>query len=353
MIVVFLVLLFPLLPLPLASTQTTYYVRPTSESPCHHEDCFTLSEYASETSRYFNSDNLTLVFLPGEHALNTSIDFQLIESLTLLGDLSSLSNITSKIVCNETSAFSLISISMVEIRALAFHSCGSSHKSDTISQSLSEASKVTSTAISALFITNFYLVSCHMEHNHLPLHLNNSRAHLTDNQFVHNKGSLGGAIAAYTSTVVFLGQNLFLGNKAVVGGGVFATTTELVFREATAFINNTAEYGGGIAAENSIITYDDLSNNSSSCNRTHASTFFIQNLAQSQGGGIWLANSFMWLKEGILNFTINHAGSDGGGIISSSSTIRLDRFVIFERNSAKIRGGGQLLYGLIVVGTQP
>ncbi len=340
MIVVFLVLLSPLLPLPLASAQTTYYIRPTSESPCHHEDCLTFSQYASETSRYFNSDNLTLVVLPGEHALNTSIDFQLFESLTLLGDLSSLPNITSDIVCNEMSAFSLISISTVEIRALSFHSCGSSHKADTISQSRSEALKLTENvapAISALFIPNFYLVSCHMEHNHLPLHLNNSRAHLTDNQFLGNKGSLGGAIAAYTSTVVFLGKNLFLGNEAGFGGGVFANRSELVIRGSTTFINNTAKYGGGIGADNSII---DLSNNSSSCNRTHTSTIFIQNLAQSDGGGILLVNSFMWLKGGTLNFTMNHAGSEGGGISSDSSIIRLDDFVIFERNSANVNGGG-------------
>ncbi len=343
MTALFLVLLFPLLSLPLTSTQTTYYVRPTLESPCHHEDCLTLSEYASETSRYFNSDNLILVFRPGEHALNTSIEFQLIKHLTLLGDISSFPSITSKIVCNETSAFALIDISSVEIKALAFRSCGSLHKSDTISQSLSEALNVAENVapvISVLFIQNFHLVSCHMECNYLPLRLNNSRAHLTDNQFVSNNGSLGGAIAAYNSTVAFLGQNLFLGNDAVVGGAVFADRSELVLRESTAFIDNTAEYGGGIGADNSTLLYGDLSNNSSSCNRTHSSTIFIQNLAQSDGGGISLVNSFMWLKGGTLNFTMNHAGSEGGGIISDSSLIRLDGFVIFERNSANVSGGG-------------
>ncbi len=338
----FLVLLFPLLPLPLASTQTTYYVKPTSESLCHHDDCLTLSEYASETSRYFNSDNLTLVFLPGEHALNTSIHFELLKSLTLLGDLSSLPNITSKIVCNGMSAFAFIDITMVEIKALTFRSCGSSHKSDTTSQSLSEALKATENvapAISALFIPTFHLVSCHMEHNHLPLHLNNSRAHLTDNQFVSNKGSLGGAVAAYDSIAVFLGQNLFLGNAAEFGGGVFVERSELVFRGLTAFINNTAEYGGGIGADNSSLLFGELSNNSSSCNRTHASTIFIQNLAQSRGGGMWLISSVVQQNGGNLNFTINQAADEGGGIFSDSSLIRLDGYVVLERNSAKGNGG--------------
>ncbi len=209
----FLVILFPLLPLPLAST---YYVRPTSESPCHHEDCLTLSEYASETSRYFNSDNLTLVFLPGEHALNTSIDFQMFDSLTLLGDLSSIPNITSKIVCNETTALTLMNISKVEIKALAFVSCGiqGSFRNHYVIPLISwwwgsgyerkvQVSNVFP-AISVLLIPNFHLISCHMEHNHLPLFFNNSRAYLTDNKFVSNNGGIGGAVASYDSTVVFL-----------------------------------------------------------------------------------------------------------------------------------------------------
>ncbi len=225
-----ILLVFPLLLLPLASAQTTCYVRPTSESQCHHEDCLTLSEYANETSRYFNSDNLTLVFLPGEHALNISIDLQLFDSLTLLGDLSSLPNITSKIVCNETAALSLKYISKVEIKALAFVSCGiqgNFNKSYSISQ-IDEVIKSSNVfpAISVMLIPKCSLVGCHLEHNYLPLFFNNSRAYLRDNKFEGNNGGLRGAVAAYDSTVVFLGQNLFLGNNAEIGGGVFACKQE-------------------------------------------------------------------------------------------------------------------------------
>ncbi len=67
----------------LASTQATYHIRPTSELPCPHEDCLTLSEYTSQNRSYSNSDNLTLVFLPGEHALNSSIVFQFLESFVI------------------------------------------------------------------------------------------------------------------------------------------------------------------------------------------------------------------------------------------------------------------------------
>ncbi len=50
-------------------------------------------------------------------------------SVALLGNDSSLPNITSKIVCRESSAFVLQSIHSVEIKALAFVSCGRSGNS--------------------------------------------------------------------------------------------------------------------------------------------------------------------------------------------------------------------------------
>ncbi len=230
---------------------------------------------------------------------------------------------------------------MVEIRALAFYSCGSSHI-DTISQSLSEelkAAENVAPAISALFIPNFHLVSCYMKHNYLPIYmyLNNSRMYSIDNHFAHNKGSLGGAIAAYISMhCCVLGQNLFLGNEAVVGGGVFVERSELEFRGLTAFINDTADYGGGIGVDNSSLLYGDLSNNSSSCNRTHATTVFIQNLAQSRGGGMWLIRSVVQQSGGNLNFTMNQAADKGGGIFSDSSLIRLVSYVVLGSVSVQV-----------------
>ncbi len=82
-------------PLPLASAQDTYYVRPTASEatpPC--EDCLTLPEYAREASTYLNLESLTLVFLPGEHSLDTTIAFELLESVLLVGNTTSLLNIT-------------------------------------------------------------------------------------------------------------------------------------------------------------------------------------------------------------------------------------------------------------------
>ncbi len=345
-----LFLLIALLSLPLASAQATYYVRPTSESvtpswsPC--EDCLTLSEYASEPSRYFSSMKLTLVFLPGEHTLNTSMVFQLLENVTLVGNISFL-QITSKIVCNKTSAFQFINVSKIEIKALAFVFCGSTNgsvKLPTIKYNLDmllEQSENMIPSVSALFVPNFHFIGCHMEHCHLPLLLTKSRIYLKENKFVNNKGFFGGAVAAYNSTSVFLGQNTFRGNVAEVGGGVFARSSHLAFRGSTTFSDNTATFGGGgISAIDSSMDYNggvlqEPFGLNLSCDGIHHSNVhtYMQNSARF-GGGILLVRGYMKQSKGTLYFTANSA-IHGGGLRSYLSSVLLDGLAIFRDNSAK------------------
>lgn len=251
------VFIFILLELQPASTQTTYYIKSTPQSQCSYDDCLTLSEYASETTRYFSSSNLTLVFLPGEHTFNSSIVFQMFESLTLQGDLSTLPNITSKIVCKGTSAFVLQSISMVEIKALSFNFCGNIHgstveiaahesysiygsnSSSTLSYNLNTLLPMNAIpSVSVLFISSFHLISCHMEENHIPLLVNKSMIYIQDSQFLNNTGVYGGAIAAHDSTIVSVGHNQFVDNRAFKnGGGIFVMNGELMFRGSATFIH--------------------------------------------------------------------------------------------------------------------
>ena len=57
------------------SAENVYCVTPTATScsSCpHNNHCATLSEYAQEAELYFTS-NTTMVFLPGDHVLDTNI----------------------------------------------------------------------------------------------------------------------------------------------------------------------------------------------------------------------------------------------------------------------------------------
>ncbi len=144
----------------------------TSESLCTYDNYLTLTEYASETGRYFNSDNLTLVFLPGEHILNDSIVFLTdLESLKLLGSTSLHHNV-STIQCIGDSGIILANISIVEIAELRFLNCGSI--TDTNSYSLLTNTTPPDSAlptVSAIGLPDLYITNCDFHGNYLPLYL--------------------------------------------------------------------------------------------------------------------------------------------------------------------------------------
>ncbi len=344
-----LFLLLALSPLPLASAQDTYYVRPTGSEatpPC--EDCLTLSECAREASTYFNSDNLTLVFLPGEHSLDTTIVFELLESVLLVGNATSFPKITSKIVCSwQLAALSFINVSKVEIKALAFASCGNgSIESPNVAADVNfymplEQPENMIPAVSALFIPNFRFTSCSMEHCFLPLLLNRSKVYFQYNTFQYNMGHFGGAVAAYDSTLVFLGRNVFQYNNAVVGGGVFAMGSYLAFSGFTAFIGNVAQIGGGgVSALEGCISYNESMRLELLQPYDSHIFLYVRNTAKF-GGGLLLVKSTMKLSEGTLEFTANSA-HEGGGIYSNFSTVMLEGKALFKDNSAiyVLKSGG-------------
>ena len=67
-----LLLLPTALPFCTCTAQSTYYVKPTPDTPRHGDPCHTLSKYVSESKRYLIS-NTTMAFLPGDHTLHDNI----------------------------------------------------------------------------------------------------------------------------------------------------------------------------------------------------------------------------------------------------------------------------------------
>ncbi len=158
------------------------------------------------------------MFLPGEHSLDTTIVFELLESVLLVGNTTSLPNITSKIVCSrQLAALSFINVSKVEIKALAFASCGNGSIESPYAVvvvnldnvTLLEQPDIIIHAVSALFVPNFRITSSSMEHCFLPLLLNRSRVYFQYDTFQYNMGHFGGAVTAYDNTLLFLGRNIF------------------------------------------------------------------------------------------------------------------------------------------------
>ena len=103
------------------SAENVYGVTPTvtSCSSCPHNSnhCTTVSEYAKEAILYFTS-NITMVFLPGHHALGMNIRVANVTRLTMRGH-SSLAN-TATVVCNESVGFSFTNMVDFNVYSLAF-----------------------------------------------------------------------------------------------------------------------------------------------------------------------------------------------------------------------------------------
>ena len=106
------------------SAEDVYCVTPTATScsSCPHNstNCTTLSEYAREAELYFTS-NTTMVFLPGDHVLDTNITVGNVAGLTMYGEPSSGNR--STVVCSGSVGLSFTSMVNFKMYFLAFTSC--------------------------------------------------------------------------------------------------------------------------------------------------------------------------------------------------------------------------------------
>ena len=193
--------------------EKVYCVTPTATScsscPQSSTHCTTLSEYAQDAELSFTS-NTTMVFLPGDHALDTNITASNVARLTMYGESSS-GNIAN-IVCNASVGFSFTSMKVdFRIYSLTFTSC--SRKDGTL--------PVSNYALFLQSAQYVELVNCSFYENlGTALVVNNTNITLAGNSvFTHNHcGSTscvgGGGIVALNSNITFTGNTTFLENIA-------------------------------------------------------------------------------------------------------------------------------------------
>ena len=318
-----------------AHAHNIYYVKPTNDTQCPGEPCLTLSQYVQESGKYFIS-NTTMLFLPGEHQLNSTFVVGKMNSFALQGNTSSLPELTSKIVCNNRMAnFQFRHVQQLDIQALHFSQCGLNRK-------------LFISNIQAIIVRNtedFHLETCILESNpsaalHLDI-INNGC--LLNNIFVGNKAiNRGAAINVYSSTLLFT-NNSFINNERSLDyllqfgpGAIYALDSSLKFSETTAFLNNSANAssGGALHASNTTIV---LSGN----------VEFVNNSAK-HGGAISVERSSVLYFNGNVSFKGNSAADDGGAISLCMLTdgfqstpkfyLTPNAVVKFLKNSATIGG---------------
>ena len=318
--------------------ENVYCVTPTATScsSCPHNSthCATLSEYAQEAKLYFTS-NTTMVFLPGDHFLDTNITVANVTRLSMHGEQSSSDNIAT-IVCNGSVGVSFSSMVELKIHSLDFVFCSRKHG-------------VSSTSNYALLLQSTQyaeLVNCSFHDNlGTALVVNNTSITLagnnefTNNHCVSNSCVGGGGITALSGSLIFTGNITFLDNIATTfdlnstcGGAAINASgyTILNISGTSNFINNSAYCrpvgeGGAIhASDNAVLSFIGTSN-------------FINNIAD-YGGAIHASDNAVLSFIGTNNF-INNIADYGGAICASDNTVlSFHRATSFISNLATLGG---------------
>ena len=258
-----------------------------------------------------------MVFLPGDHALNTNITVTNVARLTMQGESSS-GNI-AKVVCHGSVGLSFTNMVEFKIYSLNFSAC--SRSSGGPPPSRNYALLLQSAKYAAL-------VNCSFNGNiGNALVVRNTSVTLAGNsEFVRNHCDSnscagGGGIVILSSNVTITGNATFLENLGIFHGptndggvAIYANNTILSFSGNNNFINNSAAggYGAGGAlyiSNNTTLTFNGNNN-------------FINNSAPGgygAGGAIYITNNATIIFNGNNNFTNNSApGSGVGGAISTA-----------------------------------
>ena len=301
-----------LLLLPLCSAQSTYYVTPTPNTPCPGQPCYSLSDYISGEAGLLDSNDLTFLFLPGNHSLDSSgpVNIAQSASLNLFGNITSSPNITSMIICSQNTSFFFSQINQLNISGIAFKSCGSVYDPPMMLEQILQAE-----------ISNCFF----QEGQNGALAVVDSTLTLQESRFENNSANStrGGGVFMKNCTANVSG-NVFVNNSASEGGGGVYMENSIVSFDSNCFENNTANHGGGIQV-----------NTNSSVSATNNT--FTRNSAGLTGGGIWVEGSFVNITKSEM--TGNSAGSRGGGSYIESGTV-VFHGNMFLNNSATFNGAG-------------
>ena len=294
-----------LLPLLICSGRICY-VKPTLDTPCPADPCFTLSEYAQQPDLYLTS-NTTLLLLPGDHFLSVNFTVENIIGFKIRAQLSSsIENHTIQIVCQELVGFTFRNVSCMTMYGLIFNSCGKSATGNSLFSKY--ASYPTAYGVMIYSGLGTEIIDCSFNN------------------------SIGTALGVFYSSLVLRGSNSFTNNckkcsekSFCFGGGIHTNSCTLIFSGNSTFKNNSAKYGGGIFAWNSTINHTGVS-------------AFRYNAVDLNGGGILAAKTSLNLR-GDISFINNLAIQSGGGLELLNSTVIFTGNSTFKNNFGKREGG--------------
>ena len=320
----FVILMFLFVCVDLAASNVHYYIVPSLNVSCPQEPCLTLSQFATNISRYCgNNNNVSLFFQPGNH----SLAFEL--SLATANIFSMVANVRDDeaafVRCiNRSGRFRIRDSIFVLIKGLHFIGCGGNEiiqvkrfiLEDAIF--LGESLGWLGSSLVLQRVANASVVRCSFL-------LNSNTAYY----------GYGGAMYVTESSFSIIGSN-FVDNSASSQGGVVYTNTSSFSITTSNFAGNRAPNGGVIYTSASLfsISSSNFTNNSASSGRVvyaYQTSFIIY------GGGVMFVEANSQFSVSLNNFAYNNASNVGGVMYISQSSFNITNNTI--KNSIADSGG--------------
>ena len=217
--------------------KTTLYITPSLSNHCHTEPCLTLSQFAQNSSRWL-SLNTTLIFLAGNHTLDTVLFISNISNFSMLTTSTSEGTQYVFIVCKDHAHLIFDLADDLWINGLKFIGCGSNRftsvKNFMIDNSTFQGQNGSGTALD-IADTNLTIVNSSFVSNRVGTCVEIFDVAIKSNVSIR----IGGAIVVSTSNINIIKCN-FLENSAKMGGAMYIDDFSDVSIVNSTFLNNQA-----------------------------------------------------------------------------------------------------------------
>ena len=323
-----------------------YYIVPNdSSSQCQSYltgNCFTLAEFASNSSHHNLSNNLTFSFFPGEHLLTRRLMIDGPQNIALAGHNTSNSSMYT-IKCQGTSGFEFEDIQSLNITYLEFNGCGNVLYGGAIY--INSADRV--------LVKGCHFISNHVTWEGGAIYVRNIMSMKIEETFLNNNyasafsnQSFGGAFSVNNGSIFTINSH-YIDNTAAVYGGAIYVSSGSVSTTTDHYVNNYSQgYGGAIYVESGYIssTNDHYTNNGaiwggaiyvSSGSVSSINDQYKLNDGANWGGAIYVACGNIFSTS---DHYINNRAEHGGAIYLDSGNISSigDHYI---NNSADHTGG--------------
>ena len=289
------------------------FITPSPCTPCPSKICLTLSQFAISaqlnSSSNWISSNTTLIFLAGNHILDTEFSISNISNFYMLSN--NISRSTHTIRCKHRVNFRFENMTILFMKGLKFIGCGNNRFTSIecfiIENSTFQGQNDSETAV-YITDTNLTIMNSSFTSNRVGHCLSIFDSILSTSRFVR----VGGAIFVAKSNVSII-KCTFINNSAEIGGTIYSTSYAL---------NNISISNSIFVSNRAAIDHDHIRD----CNQLTGSS----DRANSLGGAIAIFNTTMVISSSRFINNTSEAGEGGALSVQQLSLIKIHNMVTVQ-----------------------